>query len=293
MCKKAVALGNFDGMHIGHIAVLNKTVEASDSGLSPCAMLFSEHSMKLLTGNAPPMLMTEAERRQIIENCGLGIEEVDFQTIRTLSPEEFVQSVLTEKLNAGAVVCGFNYRFGKNAVGNSDTLKKICNENGIKCYIVGEVDCDDEAVSSTLIRSLIENGEIKKANRMLGRKFGFSSPVIHGDERGRSWGFPTANQKLPDGFVLPRFGVYASEVTIDGRKYKGVTNIGNRPTVGTDIVLSETYIIDFSEKIYGKQTDTRLVDFIRPEIKFSSFDELSAQIKKDTEYVKGCDFTDV
>ena len=289
MCKKAVALGNFDGMHLGHTAVLDKALELSENGLIPCALLFSEHSIKILTGNAPPMLMTESERREFIKSCGLETEEIDFQTIRNLSPEEFVSNVLADKMNAGAVICGYNYRFGKNAAGDAALLKKLCGESGIVCCVIGEIDCDGEAVSSTAIRTLIENGEIKRANRMLGRKFGFASPVIHGDERGRGWGFPTANQQLPDGLIIPKFGVYASEVTIDGRTYRGVTNIGIRPTVGTDKVLSETYIINFSENIYGRQTDIRLIDFIRPEIKFGSFEELAAQIKADTEKVKGCE----
>ena len=289
MCKKAVALGNFDGMHLGHTAVLDKTIEVSSGRLVPCALLFSEHSVKILTGNAPPMLMTDTERREFIKSYGLEAEEIDFQSIRSLSPEDFVNDILAHKMNAGAVVCGYNYRFGRNAAGNAELLKKLCAKKDISCHIVGEIDCDGEAVSSTAIRTLIENGGIKKANRMLGRKFGFTSPVIHGDERGRTWGFPTANQQLPDGLVQPKFGVYASEVTVDGRTYKGVTNIGVRPTVGTDKVLSETYIIDFSGNIYGRQTDIRLIDFIRPEMKFSSFAELAAQIKADTEKVKGCE----
>lgn len=289
MCKKAVALGNFDGMHPGHTAVLGKALELSAKGLVPCAMLFTEHSGKVLTGNAPPMLMTDTQRREFIRNFGLDIEETDFKSICGLSPEDFVNDILAEKINAGAVVCGYNYRFGKYAAGNAELLKVLCGKKNIECFIIDEIGCDGETVSSTAIRTLIENGEIKKANRMLGRKFSFSSPVIHGDERGRSWGFPTANQKLPDGLVIPKFGVYASDITVDGRTYRGVTNIGVRPTVGTDTVLGETYIIDFNEDIYGRQADIGLIEYIRPEIKFGSFDELAVQIKKDAEKAKGCE----
>lgn len=293
MCKKSVALGNFDGMHLGHIAVLNKALEAAGDALTPCALLFSEHSIKSLTGIAPPKLMTDEERRNFITDFGFKIEEIDFNRICNFSAQEFVDEILVKKLNAGAVVCGYNYRFGKNALGNTETLKSLCTERSIDCHIVSEVHCDGNAVSSTVIRNLIENGETQKANRMLGRRFGFTSPVIHGDERGRSWGFPTANQLLPDGFVMPKFGVYASEVTVEGRKYKGVTNIGKRPTVGTEIVLSETYIIDLNDNLYDKEIDIRLIDFIRPEKKFCSFNELATQIKADTNKVKGCEFADV
>ena len=287
MAKKAVALGNFDGIHKGHTAVLDKTVEQTKNGLIPCALLFTQHSEKVINGFAPPMLMTETERRSYIESRNINVEEIDFSDIRNLSPAEFVDKILIKKLDAGAVICGYNYRFGKNAVGNADTLQKLCKEKGIECFVVGEIDVDGSPVSSTAIRSLIENGDIRCANRMLGKKFGFTAEVIHGDARGRSWGYPTINQIIPDGLVLPKFGVYSSIVTVDKKTYKGVTNIGKRPTVGTDTVLSETNIIDFSEDIYGKQVDIRLVDFIRPERKFSSFKELAEQIKTDCNRVKG------
>lgn len=292
MAKKAVALGNFDGIHKGHTAVLDKTVEQAKNGLIPCALLFTQHSEKVINGFAPPMLMTETERRNYIKNRNINVEEIDFADIRNLSPEEFVDTILIDKLNAGAVICGYNYRFGKNAVGNADTLQKLCKEKSIECFVVGEIDVDSSPVSSTAIRKLIENGDIRHANRMLGRKFGFTSEVIHGDARGRSWGYPTINQIIPDGLVLPKFGVYSSIVTVDKKTYKGVTNIGRRPTVGTDTVLSETNIIDFDEDIYGRQVNIRLVDFIRPERKFSSFKELAEQIKSDCTKVKGSE-TDV
>lgn len=287
MTKTVVALGNFDGMHLGHTAVLNKALEAD--GLVPCALLFNEHSEKTLKGSAPPMLMTDGERRQFIAEKGFRIEEVSFSSICNLSPEEFVDEILCEKLNAGAVVCGYNYRFGKNAAGDSDVLNALCRERNIDCFIVDKVSVDGSDVSSTAIRKLIENGEIHLANRMLGRFFGYTSTVIHGDRRGSEWGFPTANQMLPEGFVMPRFGVYATVVTVDGKQYRGVTNIGKRPTVGTDIILSETNILGFDGDIYGDDIDIRLIEFVRPERKFSSFDELANQIKTDTAKAEGCE----
>ena len=244
-------------------------------------MLFDEHSMKAITGIAPPMLMTVGERNEYIIKKGLKLETIIFNEIKNLSPEDFVEKILVEKLRAGAVCCGYNYRFGKDAAGSAETMRKICGRLGIKCKIAGEVDVAGHAVSSTQIRSLIENGETEKANEMLGHKFGFSSPVIDGDKRGRRLGFPTINQELPQELVLPRFGVYRTDVTVGHRRYKGVTNIGKRPTVGTEKILSETYIIDFDESIYGESVDIRLIKFIRPERRFSSFDELARQIKTD------------
>lgn len=289
MTEKVVALGNFDGMHRGHLAVLDKALEAAEAGLSPFVLLFSQHSEKALRGIAPPMLMTHDERRSFIEKYGFGILEIDFNRIKDMSPEEFIDKILVGEMNAKAVVSGYNYRFGKNAAGNAETLKILCTKRGIDCHTVGEVNIDGETVSSTYIRRLIENGEIEKANALLAERFGFAAEVIHGDARGRGWGFPTINQLLPDGFVMPRFGVYASEVTVGNITYKGITNIGKRPTVGTETVLSETNILDFSEDIYGRTVDIRLLRFIRPEQKFSSFSELKEQIKTDVSQIKGSD----
>ena len=279
--RTAVALGNFDGIHIGHMAVLDAAKSFKRDGLVPVAVLFDEHSLKAITGIAPPMLMTVADRNEFIINSGLSLKTLIFSEIKNLSPEDFVEKILVEKLGAGAVCCGYNYRFGKNAAGTAVTLQQICNRLGIACKIAKEVDVAGNAVSSTQIRSLIENGETEKANEMLGHKFGFSAPVIDGDKRGRTLGFPTVNQEIPPELVLPRFGVYRTDVTVGNRRYKGVTNIGKRPTVGTEKILSETYIIDFDESIYGESVDIRLIKFIRPERKFSSFDELARQIKTD------------
>lgn len=287
MAGKAVALGNFDGLHPGHLAVLEETKKAAGSVLTPCVVLFREHSQKILSGAAPSMLMTSRERGELLSRLGFDADYLDFNEIKGLSEKEFVDIILKEQLNAKAVVCGFNYRFGRGASGTSETLARLCKESGLICRIVGEVSCNGKPVSSTAIRSAIENGEIEGANCMLGRKFGFTATVINGDKRGRTWGFPTVNQLLPDGLTVPKFGVYASCVTLDGRQYHGVTNIGKRPTVGTDIILSETHILDFNEDIYGKEVDVRLERFIRSEQKFNSFDELAAQIKTDVTEARG------
>ena len=284
--RTAVALGNFDGMHVGHMAVLRAAKGFESKGLTPLALLFDEHSLKAITGTAPPMLMTADERNRIIAENGLKIKTIVFNEIKDLSPQDFVEKILVGRFGARAVCCGYNYRFGKNASGNAQTMKEICDRLELECRIAGEVDVDSRAASSTEIRKFIESGEIEKANKMLGHPFGFCTRVIDGDKRGRTLGFPTINQELPDGLVLPKFGVYQADVTVDGEHYKGVANIGRRPTVGSEKVLSETYIIDFHKNIYGEYVDIRPVRFIRPEGKFSSFDELAKQIKSDAKEVR-------
>ena len=284
--RTAVALGNFDGMHVGHMAVLEAAKSFESEGLMPVAVLFDEHSLKAITGKAPAMLMTVTERNRIINENGLRIETLVFNEIRDLSPSDFVEKILVGRLGAAAVCCGYNYRFGKGASGTAQTMSEICGRLGLQCRVSGEVDVDRCAVSSTKIRGFIENGEIEKANKMLGRPFGFSSRVIDGDKRGRVLGFPTINQIIPEELAMPRFGVYQSVVTVNGEKFKGVTNVGKRPTVGTEKILSETHILDFDRDIYGENVDVRLIKFIRPEKKFSSFDELARQIKSDAKEVR-------
>lgn len=284
--RTAVALGNFDGMHVGHMAVLEAAKSFESEGLLPVAVLFDEHSLKAITGKAPAMLMTVTERNRIINENGLRIETLVFNEIRDLSPSDFVEKILVGRLGAAAVCCGYNYRFGKDASGTAQTMIEICGRLGLQCKVSGEVDVDCCAVSSTKIRGFIENGEIEKANKMLGRPFGFSARVIDGDKRGRVLGFPTINQIIPEELAMPKFGVYQSVVTVDGEKFKGVTNVGRRPTVGTEKILSETHILDFDRDIYGENVDVRLIKFIRPEKKFSSFDELARQIKSDAKEVR-------
>ena len=284
--RTAVALGNFDGMHVGHMAVLEAAKSFESEGLIPVAVLFDEHSLKAITGKAPAMLMTVMERNLIIKENGFRIETLVFNEIRDLSPSDFVEKILVGRLGAAAVCCGYNYRFGKDASGTAQTMCEICGKLGLQCKVSGEVDVDCCAVSSTKIRGFIENGEIEKANKMLGRPFGFSARVIDGDKRGRVLGFPTINQIIPEELAMPRFGVYQSVVTVNGEKFKGVTNVGRRPTVGTEKILSETHILDFDRDIYGENVDVRLIKFIRPEKKFSSFDELARQIKSDAKEVR-------
>lgn len=281
--KTAVALGNFDGLHKGHLAVINEAVIQRDSGLLPCIVTFVTHPQKTLRGTAPKKLMTESLFEKEAEKIGCKTVKISFDEVRNMPYDEFFNKILIEKLNVGFVACGFNYRFGKNAEGNAQKLELLCKQHGIGFVCVKGVGFENESISSTRIRQAIENGEIENANKMLGRYFSFNFEVVHGDKIGaRKLGFPTINQIFPEDFTVPKKGVYASFAQVDGKLYPAMTNIGNRPTVGGQELRSETCIIGFSGDLYGTKTQVSLISYIREEKKFPSVEALSEQLKKDS-----------
>lgn len=284
--KTAVALGFFDGLHTAHMSVLENAAGCKNDGLLPCVLLFDEHPVHALKGADVGLLLQDSKRDEILASMGLVEVCKIFNDIKDMSPEQFFDNILVNELDAAVVCCGYNYHFGKNGAGNTETLKRLCEKYGIKAVVSEEVTADGDPVSSTRIRNLIRTGEIQKANELLGRKFGFSSEVFVGDQRGRLNGKPTINQYIPDGLVVPAFGVYASEVYINGETYIGMTNIGSRPTFGEGSVRSETYILDYSGDLYGKVIEIALLDYVRPEMKFCTIEALYDQIKKDEKKVK-------
>lgn len=277
--KTAVALGTFDGLHAGHRAVIGKT-----AGFHSVAVTFRIPPKCV---SAPLMLMTPQDReRGLLE---LGINEVsmfEFEDLCDLTPAQFLD-FLRLKYNPSRIVCGFNYRFGKGAKGDEAYIADYCSRHGIEFVCVNGVCAGDNPVSSTVIRSLITAGDVKTANTMLYKPFGFASEVLGGDRRGREIGFPTVNQLYPQLLLKPKFGVYSSVVTVEGKSYRGITNIGMRPTFKTEQVGSETYIKDFSSDIYGKSVRIELTDFIRAEMKFETLEALKSAIENDVKQVFG------
>lgn len=276
--KTAVALGYFDGIHLGHKAVIGKAIDAKKSGLVPAAFTFSS-TPKSKDKNS--QLLTYNEKLGIFENLGIEILYIlDFEKLKDYSPEDFVKKIISEVFNAGEVFCGFNYRFGKTGAGSTDELKQLCKKENIKVGICNPVELDGDLVCSTEIRNALKNGDIKKANRFLGYDFGLKSEVLKGNNIGSKIDTPTINQKFENGIILPKFGVYASIVTIENERYTGVTNIGVKPTVGSrNLPNCETWMPEYKgDNLYGKTVDVRLKEFIRPERKFNSLDELKAEI---------------
>ncbi len=283
----AIALGFFDGLHLAHGCVLKKTLEtAKTGGFAPAVLLFDEHPRDVLSGGRVPSLLQREKRDEMLREMGFTLLFVSFKEIRDMSYGEFFREILCDKFRAGALVCGYNYSFGKNAEGNTEVLGKLCENKGITLGICPEYKINGQTVSSSLIRKAVENGEIERANEMLGFPYGFTASVFTGDQRGRLLGAPTINQYLPEGLIVPKFGVYASRVYFDGKEYIGVTNIGSRPTFGQGSVRSETYIVGFSGDLYGRDVRVEIYSFIRDEKKFPDGDTLKAQIADDVESAK-------
>ncbi len=278
-----VALGNFDGLHIGHMAVIDAAKSmAKRLHCMPFALVFKEHPMTVLTGEPVPCLFTSETRAAAFKQAGVTLCLLDFAELKDMEPEEFFEKIIVKRMGARGVCCGFNYTFGKAGKGTPEDLKKLCENAGIEFSMSDELDFEGEPISSTRIREEIENGDIEKANKMLGYTFSFRQTVVDGDKRGRAMGTPTINQKLTDDMIRPKNGVYVSRVHFLGREYTAVTDIGTRPTIYNDgEPVVETHILDFSGNLYGQKVVVSLLSYIRPEKKFDSISELEEQIKED------------
>lgn len=278
----AVALGYFDGIHLGHQAVLDKALlYAKQEKLVPVIMLFDVHPRKIIKGKTPPMLKSVGKKRELLLEKGFTVVDLSFTETMNYSPNEFIERILIDGLNAKVVSCGFDYHYGKDGKGDTESLHVELERRGIKVIEEPAIQLWGEKVSSTAIRKYISDGEIDKANAMLGRHFSYDFTVRRGDGLGRVLGFPTINQCFPEDHVVPRYGVYASKVIVDGKWYPAVTNVGVRPTVSADNMRSETCILDFSGDLYGKNVEVFLIKYMREEVKFPSLEELSRQIEKD------------
>lgn len=280
--KSAVALGLFDGVHLGHRAVLNIAVE---SGLVPFVFTFNPETVAVKSSLG--YIYNKEEKDRLLADCGIEqIYSVDFSDVCGMNGEEFVKNILIDRLNAGFVCCGNNFRFGKNASCGTAELRELGRKYGFEVKVADDVVYEGETVSSTAVRNMLLNGDTVRAWQFLGRPYTISKTVVHGAELGRTIGFPTINQVFSKGQLVLKFGVYASDVCIDGAWYRAMTNIGMKPTVNYNgIPLAETHIMDFSGDLYGMRVQINIREFIRPEQKFNSVDELKKQIAEDMEEI--------
>lgn len=276
MKGKAVALGTFDGLHIAHMSVLQN---AKNSGLLPICLTFKTSPKFLLKHKKGGMLLPFKEKQNKIKNMGFKVKTLNFNKIKNKTPLEFLQW-LDKKYSPSVLCCGYNFRFGKNAKGDTQLLNDYFKEKA-EVIISDEVQKNGVTVSSTKIRKFITEGQIQKANQMLGEEFSFTAPVIMGDKRGRTIGFPTINQRFNKDLIIPRFGAYITKTVINNKEYNSITNIGVRPSFKTKGILVETHILDFNEKIYGKKATIKFVSFLRDETKFNSIEELKNQLETD------------
>lgn len=278
----AIALGNFDGVHIGHQKLFDCANEMKRSGSVGCSVVWSFVSLAKPVVSAPYLTDTNTKLKLFAE-FGLNYAVLeDFENVCHMSAEEFVCDYLIKKLCIGSAVCGFNFKFGKDRMADADTLYSLLAKYNIGCNIVPAVSNEGQIISSSVIRELIENGKAEKAHELLGHPFSICFPVIHGKQLGRTIGIPTINQTFPKGHIVPKQGIYACSCFVGGDIYLAVSNIGVRPTVDDNgSVNCETHIINYNGDLYDKEVEVHFYCQLREEMKFPSVDALRRQIKID------------
>ena len=286
--ERAVALGFFDGLHLGHAALLQKVRErAAETGALPTVLTFDVHPDTLVFGKEVPLINSSAEREDIIRRI-FGIDSTIFlhfnRSLMQMPWDVFLSSVVQE-LNIVSFVVGHDFSFGFRGEGKPDRLQHWCLERGILCDVIPAVCVDGRVVSSTEIRTLLETGDIEEANRLLGHPHMLSDIIHSGYHLGAKLGSPTINMVFPTGVVIPCHGVYSARVYLDdGTDYLAVTNIGVRPTVSDSSHVSvESHLLDFDGNLYGRHARVEFHHFQRPEMKFQSVEALSEQIRRDAE----------
>lgn len=280
--EKVIALGFFDGVHLGHQALLRRCREEANSrGCTAAALTFDRHPDDLVFGGQMRLLNTAQDRRCFLQTLG-GMDEVltlHFdKTMMSMPWEDFVTDVLIGAYHACHVVCGHDFRFGDRGKGTAALLKARCEELGLGCDVIAPVQRDGMTVSSTYIRTLLEAGDMERAVRFLGHGHILSGEVVHGRQIGRTIGVPTANLCMPEELLCPRRGVYAGLARWEGNARPAVINIGIRPTVEGTNVNAEAWLLDFDGDLYGKTLQLSFFRFLRPEKKFGNLEELKAAI---------------
>lgn len=279
----AAALGNFDGVHAAHEQILsNCRAYAAQHGLKAGVLLFDRHSVKTTHTREIELITTQAQKLRLMDEAGM-----DFVYMRPFddefmkkSPEEFVR-LLIKNLRVRAVCVGYDYTFGYRAAGDTDELVRLGKKYGFDVSVAPPVMINGEIVSSTLVRELVKNGETEKAALFLSRPFFVEGEVVRGKQNGRKMGFPTANVAYEADALLPKTGVYAGVTTVDGERYKSVVNVGRNPTFNGGCITIESHIFGFDRDIYGSRIRVEFIKYLRGDVKFSSVDELKAQIAKD------------
>ena len=290
--KRVIALGFFDGVHLGHGALLSLCARrAEELGAIPAAFTFDVHPASFITGSATPLLSSAADRAGLMQRC-YGIQDIlvghyDRQMMKT-PWRDFVTQLLAGAYNAVHLVVGHDYRFGYKGEGNPQRLQELCAELGLGCDIVPRVELNGITVSSTHIRTLIAQGEMAEAVRFLGHPHVLTDTVAHGKRLGTTLGFPTVNLRIPQGVLVPAHGVYATQIVLeDGSRHDAVTNIGVRPTVNDGSHLTvESFLLHYEGDLYGRELRVEFFHFLRPEQRFDSLEELRDEVLRNVRQTK-------
>lgn len=284
--KTSVALGTFDGLHTAHMKVINKAISYAKQEKIQCGILMFDNIPKnVLYKEKVPMIMNLNDAISLLPELDFVYVEKFDKSFYEKSPEEFV-SYLKNTIKAMNVCVGFNFRFGKNASGDADLLKKLCDKEEINVFIQDKQQCEGEIISSTTIRKLLLNGDMKGACKLLGRPFFIKGAVCHGFQNGHKMGIPTANITPQEDIVCPKTGVYSGICVVDGQDYKSVINVGNNPTFGNKNTTIECHLLGFDGDLYNKEITIYFTDYIRDEICFKTPQMLAQQISKDIEFVQ-------
>ena len=282
MEKKIIALGFFDGVHLGHQALLRACrALAGQENCHAAAITFDRHPQSLFIPNPPPLLSTEQDRRMLLRKYGIGPIYQYPVTKETMSKSW--QAFLMELVEYGAAgfICGSDFRFGHKGAGNAEKLQRFCEERNLPCVVIPEQTLEGTRISSTHIRRLLALGHMESAKKFLGHPHFLTGEVVAGRKLGNKLGFPTANVLIPEGIACPRHGVYACGVWVDGQRHIAVTNVGSRPTVQGHQIRAESWILDFDGDLYGKTITLEFHYFLRPEKKFASLEQLKAAVRAD------------
>ena len=290
--KRVIALGFFDGVHKGHGALLRTVAQVADRlGAKPCAFTFDRSPTAAITGQAVPLLSSVEDRVWLMRRY-YGIEEVivaPFDGMQKMDWQDFVSEYLQKELGCVHVVAGHDFHFGYMGKGNPQRLQEKCRELGMGCDIIQKVEQDGITISSTYIRTLIAQGEVERADQFLGHPHTLTNRVSHGKKIGTTTlGFPTVNLLIPQGVIVPAFGVYATRVWFDGQCRCAVTNVGVRPTVEDNDghVTVEGFILDFDGDLYGHEIRMEFYKYLRPEQCFPSMDALAAEIRRNAQQTR-------
>lgn len=286
--RSIVTMGAFDGIHKGHKAILERVItEGKRLNLSPTLFTLWPHPKKILKQSSPLELLNSLDEKKEFLSA-MGIEQLYIQefspNFSQLPAEDFIKDILVGRLQAKKVIIGYDHKFGQGRKGNIQVLRQAGSELGFEVEEITEQQIQKNTISSTQVRDYISNGNILQANEMLGYSYPISGKVIHGDQIGRSIGFPTANlQVLEPDKLLPKHGAYIVSVLIGNQSFRGMLNLGYRPTVDGQSLRIEVHIFDFNKDLYGQNIKVELLDHLRDETKFESIDQLKAQLYTDKE----------